>query len=175
MAFSTILPAVFESWQLLKTLHIFGKSVDRIKFPVNNFIVVSFLVLGIIFLIVPFVWVSPWIWAFVWIGFIFLLDPITYLFGDKRSLLYLIKEHKIHIIFSLFFAGYITGFFWEYWNFLANAQWTYAIPILDQYRIFAIPVLGFLAYGPFALELYVMYNFARLLIHHKEGQHLIRI
>jgi len=61
-------------------------------------------------------------------------------------------------------AGYVCGFLWEFWNYWAYTKWYYTVPILENIKIFEIPAVGFLAYGPFALEIYVMYNLIRLLL-----------
>jgi hypothetical protein len=65
-------------------------------------------------------------------------------------------------------AGIIIGFFWEFWNFWAIPKWIYHIPFVGFYKIFEMPVLGFLGYFPFAFELYAMYFFVRSLFIHKE-------
>jgi hypothetical protein len=175
LSFATILPAVFETWHLVQTFNLFKRMDIRRKLSANKLLVNVFFVLGVLFFVFPFVLSSPWTWAFVWLGFIFLLDPILYLFGDEKSLLFQIRKHKFNTIISLFVAGYITGFFWEFWNYWAYTKWYYTVPILENIKIFEIPVVGFLAYGPFALELYVMYHFTRFLFHRPKGQHLIKI
>jgi hypothetical protein len=162
-AFATIIPAVFETFDLIRNFHFFNKLKLKLKIPTNKYLLEFFIVLGLIFLTVPFVWTSPWDWALIWTGFIFLLDPLLYIYHDEKSLIAQVKKRKFNIILSIFLAGYICGFFWEFWNHWAYTKWYYTVPILDNIRIFEIPVVGFLAYGPFALELYVVYNFARLL------------
>lgn len=175
LSFATILPAVFETWHLIQSFNLFRHTSLRLKFSSNKFLVSLIFVVGILFFIFPFVWINPWIWTFVWLGFILLLDPILYLFGDEKSLLFQVKKHRFNMLISLFVAGYITGFFWEFWNYWAYTKWYYTIPVLENIRVFEIPAVGFLAYGPFALELYVMYHFARFLLHHPHGQHLIHL
>jgi len=160
-AISTILPAVFETAEIIKGLKFFRKTKIK-KIKISNSLLYSLVLLGLMFIILPFFYHSPYMWALVWIGFIFLLDPINYMLGEK-SLIKQIKEGKIHILFSLFIAGYICGFFWEFWNYWAYTKWYYTVPILDELKVFEIPVLGFLAYGFFAWELYVLYYFAKLL------------
>lgn len=161
-AISTILPAVLETMELIKGLKVFQKTkIERVK--INNSLLYSSILMGLVLIIIPFLYHSPYMWALVWTGFIFLLDPINYLFHEK-SLISQIKSGKLNIVLSLFAAGYICGFFWEFWNYWAYMKWHYTIPILDKIKIFEIPVLGFFAYGFFAWELYVMYYFAKLLI-----------
>jgi len=165
LCFSSIVPAVFETADLIKQLHIFKEM--RIHMPVNIILIYSLIAIGLICLIIPYFFPSPYMWMFVWTGFILLLDPISYLFHNEKSIIMLIKKRKLNTILSLFVAGYICGFLWEFWNYWAYTKWYYTVPILENIKIFEIPVLGFLAYGPFAWELYVMYNFVKMLLSKK--------
>lgn len=167
LAFSTIIPAILETSELIGALHSFRKLEPKIKLPINNFIVYIVFASGATFMLIPFVISTPWIWVFIWTGFILLVDPILYIFHDEKSILFQIKKRKFHIIVSLIIAGYICGFLWEFWNYWAHTKWYYSIPVLENIKIFEIPVIGFLAYGPFALELYVMYRFMKLLFSKK--------
>ncbi|MBI2542922.1 MAG: hypothetical protein HYW24_01930 [Candidatus Aenigmarchaeota archaeon] len=166
LSFATIVPAVLETSELVGALHLFRKKLN-IRLPINGFIVAILFSIGIIFVLLPFVITSPWIWAFVWTGFILLIDPILYIFHDKKSILYQLKNRKFNVILSLFLAGYICGFLWEFWNYWAYTKWYYSIPVIESIKIFEIPAVGFLAYGPFALELYVMYEFVKILVSRK--------
>ena len=161
-AISTILPAVLETMELIKALRIFRKTnIEKIKIS-NSFLYLSIFI-GLIMIVIPFLYQSPYMWALVWTGFILLLDPINYLFHEK-SLIGQIKSGKLTTVLSFFVAGYICGFFWEFWNYWAYTKWYYTVPILNKIKIFEIPFLGFFAYGFFAWELYTMYYFAKLLI-----------
>jgi len=48
-------------------------------------------------------------------------------------------------------AALICGFFWELWNIGSLARWHYAIPFVDRYPLFAMPLLGYGGYLPFGL------------------------
>lgn len=175
LAFATIVPAVFETWDLIKQLHLFQRLKPKISFHPTKITAILLLVLGIVFIGTPFVVSSPWIWALVFLGFIFLLDPIMYLHKDEKSILFQIKKKRFNTLISLFLAGYVAGFLWEFWNFWAYSKWYYTIPILESIKVFEIPLVGFLAYGPFAIELYVMYHFVRMIfsskrLHQKFGK-----
>ena len=96
--------------------------------------------------------------GFVWLGFIFLLDPVVY--SLRGSSLYArLMTGNLKLLFSLFLSGLICGFFWESINYFALTKWKYFIPILGNIKIFEMPVLGYLGFPVFAVELYVMYNF----------------
>ena len=60
------------------------------------------------------------------------------------------------------------GFLWEFWNYYAIPKWTYDIPFVGFFKIFEMPILGYLGYLPFALELYAMYYFFTQTLHDEE-------
>jgi hypothetical protein len=45
------------------------------------------------------------------------------------------------------------------WNFLSYPKWTYHTPGTEFFRVFEMPLLGYLGYLPFAWELYALRNF----------------
>ena len=45
------------------------------------------------------------------------------------------------------------------WNFRALPKWEYTIPYLGFARVFEMPLLGYLGYLPFGLEVYAGYHF----------------
>lgn len=170
IAFATIVPAVMETGEILRNIHIFDK-IKGVKFKLNKNILHLSIIIGAIFLILPFFFYSAWMWALVWTGFFLLLDPINYLNGEK-SIIRDLTSRKLAVPLSLFVAGFICGFFWEFWNQWAVAKWHYTwyedLPLLANVKLFEMPVLGYLAYGPFAWELYAMYNFVKFLFSRKE-------
>ena len=164
LAFSTIFPAIFETKDLLSLFLSHFDLKINLKWHgliSNEFFLIFLFSLGLIFIVLPFTIKTPWLWAFVWTGFILLIDPILYLSKNKKCILSLIERRKIKTLLSIFFAGYICGFLWEFWNYWAYSKWIYTIPILEEIKIFEIPLVGFLAYGPFALEIYDFYLLVR--------------
>jgi len=161
-AISTILPAIMETLELVRGLRLFQKTkIPKIK--IRDHWIYLIISIGLIFLVVPFFYHSVYMWALIWSGFIFLLDPVNYLFHEK-SLLGQIKNGRLTIVISLFLAGYICGFFWEFFNYGAYIGWRYDIPVFGGFKIFEMPILGYWPYGFFAWELYVMYYFVKLVL-----------
>jgi hypothetical protein len=164
IAFSTIIPAIFETAELLKSVHLFDEfKMPNIK-PINkNFLRFS-MVIGAMFLILPFFFTGWWVWIMIWTSFFFFLDPINYL-NKQPSIFRNIKNGNWKIPLSLAFAGVVCGFLWEWWNWGSVARWQYILPDvpLKEIKIFEMPILGYLGYIPFAWELYAMYNFVRFL------------
>jgi hypothetical protein len=98
----------------------------------------------------------------VWVGFILLLDPLDY-FVKGRSLLRDLETSSTSTLYSLLISGLICGIFWEFWNYWATAKWVYVFPILQGWKVFEMPLPGYLGFPAFALECFVMYEFLRTL------------
>ena len=91
-----------------------------------------------------------------------IFDPIVYS-SKGDSLLKDLEEGRLSRILSLFVAGYICGFLWEFWNYWSASKWVYTAPFMKDIKIFEMPVAGFLGFGPFAWEYFCFYHFCRLI------------
>jgi len=157
VSFSTVIPAVFETYYLLRTIHLFDHVELKKKHRITKRFLHTMTILGLIFLLLPLI--APlYFYPLIWLAFFFLIDPFNYI-HKQPSIIKHLKDRKLVIPVSLFAAGIICGFLWEFWNFHAIPQWHYNIPFVDFFRIFEMPILGYLGYGPFAWELYAMYYF----------------
>ncbi|HJZ71967.1 MAG TPA: hypothetical protein VKE51_09505 [Vicinamibacterales bacterium] len=99
----------------------------------------------------------------VWLGFIFLLDPINARLGAE-SLRADIRAGRYDRIINLSLGGVLCGALWELWNFWAGAKWHYSVPIMERWKIFEMPLPGYFGFPPFALECFTMYVFVRRLV-----------
>jgi Domain of unknown function (DUF4332) len=159
IAYGTVLPGMFETTELLETLGLFKNS--RIKKTIISGDGHSVLTLLGILCLISSVLIPEYCFALIWVGFIFLLDPLNYRFRGK-SLLKDLEEGKPQKIYLLLIAGLICGFLWEFWNFWALSKWVYTVPFFEKVKGFEMPSLGFLGFPPFAVQAYVMYNFISL-------------
>jgi hypothetical protein len=159
IAYGTVLPGMFETTELLESLGLFKKS--KIKKTVLSRGGHSILILLGALCLASSVLIPEYFFPLVWVGFIFLLDPLNYRFGGK-SLLRDLQEGNPKRIFCLLVAGLICGFLWEFWNFWALSKWVYTVPFFERAKGFEMPFLGFLGFPPFAVQAYVMYNFISL-------------
>ena len=48
-------------------------------------------------------------------------------------------------------ASLFNGICWEMWNFFSSPQWIYNIPYVGFWKIFEMPILGYLGYPFFGL------------------------
>lgn len=170
-SFATIWPAILETAELFRALHLF----DKIKIgerTISPKVLKASIGLGAVFLIIPIAFPSRYLAAPVWLGFIFLLDPINYFLGTK-SLLRDLEKGKLNILLSLLLSGLACGLLWEFWNYWALAKWIYTVPILENIKIFEMPVIGYLGFLPFAVECYVLYNSVRLILQYPKSRERI--
>jgi len=166
LSFSTVLPALFETTELIRSIKLFEKLKLKRKYSITKKGLYSMITLGLIFLFLPLLFPN-FLFPLIWFSFFLLLDPINYM-RKNPSIISHLESKKLGLIFSLLLAGIILGFFWEFWNFYAIPKWTYNIPLIGFFKIFEMPILGYLGYFPFALELYSMYWFTRSLFKRKE-------
>jgi hypothetical protein len=118
---------------------------------------------GALMLLWPLVWPSPYLAAPVWLGFIFLLDPINQRLGAE-SLIGDWQSGRRDRLINLAWGGVLCGVLWEFWNYWARAKWHYTVPIMEDLKIFEMPVPGYLGFPAFALECFTMYVFVRRIV-----------
>lgn len=154
IAFATVLPALLATRELLDHLGFFRNlRVIPVRFH-HPFL--TFLPIGLIMLVSPLLFPST-CFPLVWIGFIFLLEPVNYQYG-ANSILRELEEGAPRNLCLLLLSGLVCGILWECWNFWAGAKWIYTVPHFDFLKIFEMPILGFLGFPPFAVECCVMVN-----------------
>ncbi len=159
IAYGTVLPGIFETTELLESLGAFrGSQLGKKIFLQEKSRALIFL--GI-FCLASSLLIPKYFFALIWVGFIFLLEPINYRFGG-RSLLRDLEEGNRRKIYLLLTAGLICGLLWESWNYWAFSKWVYTVPFFEEMKGFEMPVLGFLGFPPFAVQAYVMYHFVSL-------------
>jgi hypothetical protein len=159
VACGTVLPGLFETAELLEAAGLFKTSTVRRR-AVSSRGQVLLVILGV-FCLATSVLFPPYCFPFIWIGFIFLLEPFNYRMGGT-SLLKDLEEGNPRCLYRLLVAGLLCGLLWEFWNFWALSKWIYTVPFFDETKGFEMPFPGFLGFPPFAVQAYVMYNFISL-------------
>ncbi len=104
--------------------------------------------------------VAPYMAAPVWLGFIFLLDPINAWRGGE-SLWKDWRANRRDRLITLALSGLLCGVLWEFWNYGSRAKWHYTVPIMERLKIFEMPVPGYVGFPAFAIECFTMYVFLR--------------
>lgn len=165
--FSTVLPAVMETSELLSTFRVFRPrlSASQIGPRLPFWILIAIAIVGVASLIL--LWLFPqYCFALVWLVFFFLLDPLNNLLGRKSSLAHIAARDWRFLVLPL--GGLTCGFLWEMWNYYALPKWHYDVPYIGFWKIFEMPLLGYSGYLPFALGLFAMYQFVLLLARQKD-------
>jgi len=158
-AFATIWPGMLETSQLLRAAGFWRHAKRPIKLRDRTHNI--WIAVGVLMLIVPLALpqrIGAYTFALVWVGFIFLLEPLN-LRRAAASILDDLEIGRRGRLWSLLAAGGICGILWEFWNYQAGARWIYVFPILQDMKVFEMPLPGFLGFPPFALETFAMYCF----------------
>jgi hypothetical protein len=167
LSFSTVLPAVMETAELLSTFKPLRPRLPASKpGPLLPLWVLALAeILGLLCLILP--WIFPrYCFVLIWLSVVLILDPINNLLRRKSALAHMAVGDWRFFVLPL--AGLCCGFLWEMWNFYALPKWYYTISYVGFWKIFEMPLLGYLGYLPFALELFAMYQFVLVLLRKKE-------
>ncbi len=163
-SFATITPAIFVTADLVESLDWFARPARPVRLSAAS--ERRLVALGAILLGLPLLApkrVAANLFALVWVGFLFLLDPINR-WLRRPSLLAELEQGRRGRLYALLVSGWVCGWLWEFWNYWASAKWHYTFPMFQQWKIFEMPAPGYLGFIPFALECYVMYIFAAWLL-----------
>ncbi len=159
-AFASVTPGVLLTSEVLDDLGFFKKAHFK-PVKISNGLRWTLIIPGFLFCLVPMLVpqrIAIFLFAFVWVGFVFWLDPINYR-RAAPSLLAELEKGSVQKLLSLFLAGLICGVLWEFWNYWAGRKWIYNVPYFSEPKIFEMPLYGFLGFLPFAAECYVMWHF----------------
>ena len=165
-SFATILPAIFETGDLVSSLRDRRAPANRAKIPVPQQLSTAAriaMALGAVMVVVPIFVHSDYLAAPVWLGFILLIDPLNARAGGE-SILGDWREGRKGRLINLMLAGLLCGVVWEFWNYWCGTKWIYNVPILPEVKIFEMPILGFGGFPPFAVECFAMYVLVRGLL-----------
>lgn len=167
--FSTVLPAVMEMAELFAS---FRALTPRLSAAgpgprVSNWVAALLLAFGILCTLLPILF-PHYAFGLIWLAVIFLLDPINNLARRKSAVGRLLaRDWRFFVTLPL--AGLACGFFWEMWNKPALPKWTYVVPYVDAApHLFEMPLPGYAGYLPFAIELFVMYQFLLMLTRRRQ-------
>ena len=155
LAFATVIPALkelsllFQSYFDRRQLRLFRVRPTRLLLSGSVFF-------GILSVGGALIWPNL-CFPLVWLGFYFLIEPLNYRM-KAVTLIVDFQRREWGNFWSWIFAGLTAGFLWEFWNYWAGSHWEYSLPYLDFWRVFQMPVFGYLGFFPFALEIFAIWN-----------------
>lgn len=170
LGFSTVIPAVFGSAELIGTFT-FVRSIKRgpIIRP-DKLTTIIFFTSGWILFTMMILW-PQYFFPFLWLSLYFILEPINVWLGNHH-LAYWTNKGDWRPVIGLWLGVLLTGFFWEMWNYFSYPKWIYTIPWGQFLPIFEMPLLGYAGYLPFALELYAIYHFVTGMLGEKKMEYV---
>jgi hypothetical protein len=154
LSFSTVLPAVLGTAELLLSFPALERFAHGPRLAPSRPLLLGLALAGAGLLALMLAFPRRFFPA-AWIGPVLLLEPTLRWLG-RRSLLDDLQRGDWRPWMSLWGAGLACGVLWEAWNFHSYPKWVYHIPGVGFWRVFEMPVLGYLGYLPFALELWLV-------------------
>jgi hypothetical protein len=157
LSFSTVVPAVFGTWELVSSF----RWVKRIRFSrpftVTSRLRVVLAATGVLSLALVLAW-PVYFFPLVWISLFLMMDPLNDALGH-RSLIGELSSGNRRTVIALATGCLICGLFWEMWNYYSYPKWTYNVPFVGFGKVFEMPLLGYGGYIPFSMELFALYHF----------------
>jgi hypothetical protein len=155
-SFATITPAIFETSDLVQALL---PPLPAESWKISPAAENALIACGAACLILPLVApqrIAAYLFVFLWLGFLLVLDPVNRRLG-LPSFLGDLSDGFRRRAYGFLLSGWICGWLWEFWNNWAAAKWHYTFPMFQHTKIFEMPAPGYLGFLPFALECFAMY------------------
>lgn len=161
LPFSTVLPAVLGTYELLASYDGAGAGLDSfltVSVRKPRRLAVAGLILAGAGLALIGVY-PDYLFPLLWVSPLVIIVSVKCLNG-QRTIFAPLAQGRWRRIYMLAASALICGFFWEMWNVFSYAKWIYAVPFVGQFKLFEMPVLGYAGYLPFGLECAVIAELA---------------
>ena len=153
LPFSTVLPAVLGLRDWMMSSRRLRQSFDcfwplRVPFP--RVLAVLTLTLSACGLAGIGIWPNM-LFPLLWVAPLLILLSLQALLREPHIFSGL-REGNWSEVMAAALAAIVCGLFWETWNFYSLAKWKYAVPYVQRFPVFEMPLLGYAGYLPFGLE-----------------------
>ncbi len=152
ISFSTVLPAVYTTRRWISGMEWFRKrfyglpSLGRFAPEFLNW---PILLISCVVLVGVGLWPEE-LFSLLWLAPLLILTALQHI-GGQLTLFTAMGDGDWRPALSAAMAALLCGFFWEMWNYYSLAKWIYSIPYVHRFKLFEMPVLGYLGYLPFGL------------------------
>lgn len=160
LSFSTVMPAVFGTAELTRTAGWMRRLSSGPRLAPTRGLLLAMLGVGVAMVALSMA-LPEYFYPFLWGSAFFLAEPINAWRGRPSLLAYLARGDWRPVA-ALALGALICGFFWEMWNYGSYPKWTYHTPGVEFLHVFEMPLLGYLGYPPFGLELYALLHLIAL-------------
>ena len=153
LAFATVLPACFFHAAVLDAL-----GFDPRSRPIHVRGLLEGLIggFGLLCIVCPLLWPTTCFWM-VWGALLGVPAVLTYRLGAP-SLLQDLEEGRPGRLVRLFLGGVVAGGMWEGMNWIARTKWVYTVPGFEEWKLFEMPLLGFVGFPFLALSAFEAYS-----------------
>ena len=162
-AFATVLPACFMHAEWLKSMRRF-RAIQYRGLRVTWKTEATLWVVGAACAILPLIWPRYAYWM-VWGATLGIPEAVNYRLGAP-SLLRDLESGRPARLLRLLSGGAWAGVVWEGFNYWARCKWIYTVPGLEGWKLFEMPLPGFLGFPVLAVNGFVCYT---LLCHALRG------
>lgn len=153
ISFSTVLPAVYTTRIWLSETKWFKQRFDGFP-PLRKSGSILFTWVILLVTCAGLIGVSLWpdeLFSLLWIAPLLILTSLQRIAG-QTSIFSAMADGDWRPAISAALAALICGFLWEMWNYYSLAKWIYNVPYVHRFKIFEMPILGYMGYLPFGLE-----------------------
>lgn len=164
LAFGSVLPGILETHELLHFLGL-GRRLEFLGWEKSRRFLIwkwwgrprsLWMAMGFAMIALVLLWPRYFFWT-IWLALIFILDPEVEKNGGEGIFCQL-RRGYLRNFYRLLATGLVCGLLWEGWNYWAGLKWAYNVSFVGQWKIFEMPILGYLGFTVFALECYVFYQ-----------------
>ena len=157
LSFSTVFPAVLGTAELASTFGWIRRARPGPRIRPTLRTTVAIFIAGWAMLAALLVW-PRYFYPLVWVSLCCILEPLN-VWLRRRALSHHTAEGDWRPLLALWVGVLICGFFWEFWNYYSYPKWVYHVPFFGRWHIFEMPLLGYLGYVPFSVEVFALYHF----------------
>ncbi|MDX1739785.1 MAG: hypothetical protein R3178_00765 [Rhodothermales bacterium] len=154
LSFSTVMPAVFGATELVSSWAWVRRIPPGPTIASTRSLQTRLVGLGMASLVLVMIWPGyfyPLVWGIVF----FLVEPLNQRLG-RPSIFRHLEAGNWRRVVAIALGTLMCGLLWEFWNYFSYPKWTYYTPGVDFMHVFEMPLLGYIGYLPFGLELYVV-------------------
>lgn len=155
VAFATVFPACFFHAELFRALGL-GQGKHFKPWRWGRRWQTAALLLGAGSIALPLLFPSTFFWAIWWAPF-WIPEVVNYRSGAP-SLLRDLEQGKPARLLQMLAGGLVAGGIWELFNYWARCKWIYTVPGFEGWKIFEMPLAGFLGFPVLAVGAFSFYS-----------------
>lgn len=153
ISFCTVLPAVYTTRTFISHMKWFKHRFQDLPLVRMRgfmpFAASAGLLIGCAGLIGLALWPGK-LFSMLWIAPLLIMTSMQQM-AEKTSIFSGMATGDWRPALSAAMAALFCGFFWEMWNYFSMARWMYSIPYVYRFKLFEMPILGYMGYLPFGL------------------------